>query len=83
MIAAWYDRQGPPAEVLQVGELPTAEPGPGEVRVRLTRSGANPGDIKKPSVECYMLPLFGWGKERGHHDHHRDHRQRARRQQPG
>ncbi|MBV8429873.1 MAG: NADPH:quinone reductase, partial [Solirubrobacterales bacterium] len=47
MIAAWYDRQGPPAEVLQVGELPMAEPGPGEVRVRLTLSGANPGDVKK------------------------------------
>jgi NADPH:quinone reductase len=47
MIAAWYDRQGPPAEVLQVGELPIAEPGPGEVRVRLTLSGANPGDMKK------------------------------------
>ena len=47
MIAAWYDRQGPPAEVLQVGELPAAEPGPGEVRIRLTLSGANPGDMKK------------------------------------
>jgi NADPH2:quinone reductase len=47
MIAAWYDRQGAPAEVLQVGELPTAEPGHGEVRVRLTLSGANPGDTKK------------------------------------
>ncbi len=47
MIAAWYDRQGPAAEVLRVGELPTAEPGPGEVRVRLNLSGANPGDMKK------------------------------------
>jgi NADPH:quinone reductase len=47
MIAAWYDRQGPPAEVLQVGEFPVAEPGPGEVRVRLTYSGVNPGDVKK------------------------------------
>jgi NADPH2:quinone reductase len=47
MIAAWYDRQGPAAEVLQVGELPEQEPGPGEVRVRLTVSGASPGDIKK------------------------------------
>ena len=47
MIAAWYDRQGPAAEVLQVGELPVADPGPGEVRVRLTHSGVNPGDIKK------------------------------------
>jgi NADPH:quinone reductase len=47
MIAAWYDRQGAAAEVLRVGELPAAEPGPGEVRVRLTVSGVNPGDIKK------------------------------------
>jgi NADPH2:quinone reductase len=47
MIAAWYDRQGPAAEVLRIGELPAAEPGPGEVRVRLTVSGANPGDVKK------------------------------------
>ena len=47
MIAAWYDRQGPAAEVLRVGELPAAEPGPGEVRVRLTVSGPNPGDMKK------------------------------------
>ena len=47
MIAAWYDRQGPAAEVLQVGELPAAEAGPGEVRVRLSMSGANPGDMKK------------------------------------
>jgi NADPH:quinone reductase len=47
MIAAWYDRQGPAAEVLEVGELPVAEPGDGEVRVRLTLSGANPGDVKK------------------------------------
>ena len=33
MRAVWYDRQGPAAEVLQVGELPDPEPGPGEVRV--------------------------------------------------
>jgi NADPH:quinone reductase len=47
MIAGWYDRQGPAGEVLQVGELPLAEPGEGEVRVRLAVSGVNPGDIKK------------------------------------
>jgi NADPH2:quinone reductase len=45
--AVWYDRQGPAAEVLQVGELPAPEPGRGEVRVRVTRSGVNPGDTKK------------------------------------
>jgi NADPH:quinone reductase len=47
MRAAWYERTGPAREVLQVGELPVPEPGPGEVRVRLTRSGINPGDVKK------------------------------------
>jgi len=45
--AVWYDRQGPAGEVLQVGELPAPEPGLGEVRVRVTRSGVNPGDTKK------------------------------------
>jgi NADPH2:quinone reductase len=49
MLAAWYDRQGPAAEVLQVRDLPAPEPGPGEVRVRTTRSGINPGDTKKRS----------------------------------
>jgi NADPH2:quinone reductase len=27
MIAAWYDKQGPAAEVLQVGDLATPQPG--------------------------------------------------------
>jgi NADPH2:quinone reductase len=47
MIAAWYDRQGPAAEVLRIGEFPAPEPGPGEVRVRVALSGVNPGDTKK------------------------------------
>jgi NADPH:quinone reductase len=47
MRAAWYDSQGPADQVLRVGELPTPEPAAGEVRVRLTRSGVNPGDTKK------------------------------------
>jgi NADPH2:quinone reductase len=47
MRAVWYERPGPAAEVLQVGELPDPEPGADEVRVRLTRSGVNPGDTKK------------------------------------
>lgn len=47
MLASWYDRQGPAAEVLQVGELPDPDPGPGEVRVRVRVSGVNPGDTKK------------------------------------
>lgn len=47
MRAAWYERQGPAAEVLQLGELPLPEPAAGEVRVRLQFSGVNPGDVKK------------------------------------
>ena len=49
MLAAWYDRQGPASEVLQLGELKAPQPAPGEVRVRITRSGINPGDTKKRS----------------------------------
>ena len=47
MKAAWYERQGPPARVLVVGEMTTPEPGPGEVRIRGAGSGINPGDVKK------------------------------------
>lgn len=46
MRAAWYSRNGAAREVLSVGELPTPEPGPGEVRVRLAVSGVNPSDVK-------------------------------------
>ena len=47
MLASWYDEQGPAADVLCVGELPDPTPGPGEVCVRVTVSGVNPGDTKK------------------------------------
>lgn len=47
MRAAWYERTGPAAQVLVVGELPLPEPGPGEVRIKLATSGINPGDVKK------------------------------------
>lgn len=47
MKAAWYDRQGSPSEVLQVGEMATPVPGAGEVRIRVHASGVNPGDVKK------------------------------------
>ncbi|WP_374665850.1 NADPH:quinone reductase [Ramlibacter sp.] len=46
MRAAFYTRQGPAADVLTIGEQPTPEPGPGEVRVRLQWSGVNPSDWK-------------------------------------
>ena len=46
MLAAFYTRQGPAAEVLEVGEQPTPEPAAGEVRVRMRTSGVNPSDYK-------------------------------------
>jgi NADPH2:quinone reductase len=49
MQAAWYDRTGAAEDVLVVGELPDLEPGPGEVRVRVARSGVNPRDVKRRS----------------------------------
>ncbi|WP_435204302.1 NADPH:quinone reductase [Micromonospora sp. bgisy143] len=47
MRAAWYDRQGPARDVLQVGELPDPSPGAGEVRVRVSVSGIHVGDLGK------------------------------------
>ena len=46
MRAISYDRFGPAAEVLELGEMPTPSPGPGEVLVRLQVSGVNPSDAK-------------------------------------
>jgi NADPH2:quinone reductase len=59
MIAAWYNRQGPAADVLEVGEMPEAEPGHGEVRVRLALSGISPGDIKKRQGWLGSAMAFG------------------------
>jgi NADPH2:quinone reductase len=55
MRAAWYEKQGPAREVLQVGEMPDPKPGAGEVRIRVAASGINPGDIKK------RQDAFGYG----------------------
>ena len=46
MYAAWYEKNGPAAEVMQVGELPDPLAGAGEVRVRLHASAVNPSDVK-------------------------------------
>ena len=47
MRAAWYERQGPAEDVLNVGDRPDPVPGPGEVRVRVRVSGVSTGDVKK------------------------------------
>ncbi|WP_238366684.1 NADPH:quinone reductase [Mesobacterium pallidum] len=46
MRAITYDRFGPAAEVLTLADLPTPDPAPGEVLLRVERSGVNPSDVK-------------------------------------
>lgn len=46
MRAAFYERNGPARDVLQVMDVPRPEPQAGEVRVRLASSGVNPSDVK-------------------------------------
>ena len=45
MKAVVFERFGAPGEVLKVREVPTPEPGPGEVRVRMIASPINPSDL--------------------------------------
>jgi len=47
MRAAWFEKFGPAADVLLVGEQPRPDPQQGEVLVRLMASGVNPSDVKK------------------------------------
>jgi len=47
--AAFYERQGDASDVLTVGDVPTPDPAPGEVRVRIYVSGLNPTDTKARS----------------------------------
>src|SRR5260370_14589724 len=46
MRAPYYAETGAAGDVLRLGEQPTPEAGPGEVRVRLRTSGVNPSDWK-------------------------------------
>jgi NADPH:quinone reductase len=46
MRAVYYEKKGPAAKVLAVGELPEPQPAAGEVRVKLKVSGINPTDTK-------------------------------------
>jgi NADPH:quinone reductase len=47
MRAATYSRTGSARDVLTVTDVPTPEPGPGDVRVKIATSGPNPSDVKK------------------------------------
>lgn len=58
MRAAFYERTGAARDVLRVAEIPTPEPGPGEVRVRLATSGVNPSDVKsRAGLRSSVLPF--------------------------
>src|SRR5215469_10818847 len=45
MKSVFFDRCGDPAEVLQVKDVPTPAPGPGQVLVRIIASPINPSDL--------------------------------------
>ncbi len=46
MKAAYYEANGSARDVMRVGDIPTPQAGPGEVRVKLATSGVNPSDVK-------------------------------------
>ena len=47
MKACWFEAFGAAREILQQGDWPIPEPGPGEVLVQLHTTGVNPSDVKK------------------------------------
>lgn len=56
MRAAVFDRFGEPAEVLRVAEVPTPEPGPNQVRVRMIASPINPSDLLYTRGRYSIIP---------------------------
>ncbi|ANN75728.1 NADPH:quinone reductase [Bordetella flabilis] len=61
MRVALYSKNGPARDVLALKDLPTPEPGPGEVRVKLAVSGVNPSDVKsrlgsRPVTSGFVVP---------------------------
>jgi NADPH:quinone reductase-like Zn-dependent oxidoreductase len=58
MKALVFDRFGEPADVLHVREVPTPEPGPGQVRVRMIASPINPSDLLVVRGRYGVLPTL-------------------------
>ncbi len=56
MRAIRFDRFGPPAEVLRLEDIAEPEPGPGQVRLRLTHRSINPSDLLTVAGEYGRLP---------------------------
>ncbi len=58
MRAAIYDRTGRAHDVLDIVDLPTPTPAPGEVRVKVMWSGINPSDVKtRAGIRTKTLPF--------------------------
>lgn len=58
MNAVVFDRTGPPAEVLELREVPAAEPRRGEVLVRMLASPINPSDLMYVEGKYGLKPTF-------------------------
>lgn len=62
MRAIIYSELGAAARVLSLQDLPTPDPAPGEVLVRLVLSGANPSDVKsragRPGMTTPAFPVI-------------------------
>lgn len=58
MKAIVFDQFGEPADVLALREMPTPEPGPGEVRVRMIASPVNPSDLLVVRGRYGVLPTL-------------------------
>ena len=55
MRAVWYEQTGPADDVIVIGSLPSPEPAPGEVRIRLMASGVNPADANRRGGLSYAM----------------------------
>lgn len=60
MKAYWFEKAGSARDVLQFGEQPVPEPGPGDVRVKVASSAVNPTDCKRRQTgrELGRFPLI-------------------------
>jgi NADPH2:quinone reductase len=77
MQAVWYERKGHAQDVLRHGELPSPQPGPGQVRVQVMASAVGSDDVSArggaPGDEAMRFPFVvphqdgaGWIDEVGY-----------------
>ena len=63
-----HETTGPAREVSRIARLPHPRPGPGEVRVRLHRSGVNSSDTKARTGSGGRKPAFALAVPHGDGD---------------